>query len=725
MTDDRIDELLERWEDLQRQRQEVAAEELCPDEPELWDELRLRIEALKRTRWLAQPVEEMENQLPGRTPSDFGLPEVLGRYRLEGLIGSGGFGQVWKAHDPDLHRQVAVKIPRPDRIATPRQTERFLAEARRIAQLRHPGIVAVYDVGQDEGRCFIVTDLIGDGSLSDRLEDGWLEVAQAVRITEQACEALNYAHRQNIVHRDIKPSNILIDEEGRALLADFGIAITVEELQTESAVPVGTLAYMSPEQVRDEGIDSRSDVYSLGVVLYELLTGRLPFHADDPVDLRRQIERGVAEEELFQPHDQVPLALQSICVKALATNPDARFSSAREMAEALRLASETRSGRPAKQWVLIAVALLVVVGFMAWSSRWWNTSNDPGNRSRADLPSSTKEHADKLVRPSAATTNVPILENVRRFSGHMGPVHAVAISQDGQRLASGSEDQTVRLWRLDDDNAEPTVMKQFAEVTALTFSPDGRLLSCGCSNGLVRRWHIGDGEPREIVVYSGQGAVRTLASSSDGRFLAAGGENGVSRLWRLGPQSATLATFPKANGPIVEVAFPRDGSQIVIGSGSEREKAAEVWFWRIDVGGPNPEVHPLSTSPLDGTSSVNTIAVSADGRTIAAASRSGSIAVWQAEADVIDHGRFNARFIGTFDTHTGPVTSLCLAEAGNWCFSAEAEVDGLLWQIPDLKQKARLPEDIPPVLSATRSVDGQSLITGHADGTVRTWKVPQ
>ena len=724
MNDDRIEEYLDRWEDFQQQGREVSAEELCPQEPELWVELRRRIEALKRTSWLVQPGDEPNDEQLGRTPADFDLPDVLGRYRLEELIGSGGFGQVWRAFDPDLHRQVAIKIPRPDRLTSPEQTERFLAEARHIAQLRHPGIVAVYDVGQHDGRCFIVTDLIATGNLAERIDAGRLEPQQAACIVRQICEALESAHRQSIVHRDIKPSNILIDADERALLADFGIAMTIEEHQTNGSVPFGTLAFMSPEQLRGENIDGRSDIYSLGVVLYQLLTGQLLFTKDNPLELRKHIEGGVSEN-IFGRTDEVPPRLRSICLKAMSANPDDRFSSASEMAAALRLASEEQPNRSGKLWVLLALGLLVVVGFVLWSFRWWEKPIDDGDQTRANVAHSTDEPVIETARPSVATSNVAVLENVHHFAGHTGSVHSVAISQDGLHLASGGEDQTVRLWRLDEEDAKPAIMKQFANVTALTFSPDGRFLSCGCDNGLVRRWRISGEEPKEVVVYPGEGAVQVMASSSDKRFLAAGDEGGITRLWKLGPQPAKLATFPKAKGPILEVAFPSSGDQIIIGIGSEGDRPGEVWFWKVDGNGPNAEIQPISTRSLAGIVAVSEMAISLDGRTIVAGNQSGKIAVWQAEDNLITTGRFNARFIGTFDPHTATITSLCLAESGEWCFSVADDGAGILWTIPDLKQKARLPEGISPVLSVTRSVDGQQLITGHSDGSIRTWKVPQ
>lgn len=186
--DDRIAELLEKWEEAADQGEELSAEELCRDCPELVEELRWRITALKRTSWTKKPLTD--DPIQGTKPTDFGLPETLGRYFLESLLGTGGFGQVWKAFDPQLKRHVAVKIPRRDKLAAP---DHFLAEAQKVARLRHPGIVPVHDVGSQDGVFYIVSEFIEGGSLADHLAKGTPWRTETLALVADVADALHHA----------------------------------------------------------------------------------------------------------------------------------------------------------------------------------------------------------------------------------------------------------------------------------------------------------------------------------------------------------------------------------------------------------------------------------------------------------------------------------------------------------------------------------------------------
>lgn len=363
-TDDRIFDLLEQWALLRRQGKELPVDELCRDCPELSSELHRRIAVLKATDWLDNPVDELHDAMGGRTtPSNFGLPDHLGRYELEWLIGAGGFGQVWRGFDPELRRPVAIKIPRPDRISTPERIEQFMEEARRLAQLKHPGIVPIYDVGRDERFCFIVADLIEGKNLAETIAGNRPSPPDAARLLAQVADSLHYAHQQGFVHRDVKPSNILLGHGGSAFLTDFGIAASFDELAGGNRQGIGTLAYMSPEQLRGEAMDQRTDIYSLGIVMFELLTGELPPRASSPVELQ---ERTVASDSPSprQVNSSVSPELDAVCMKAMAADPSERYRSATELANALRGAVGPRSW---SLWpILVAVAslliLLVVVG---------------------------------------------------------------------------------------------------------------------------------------------------------------------------------------------------------------------------------------------------------------------------------------------------------------------------------------------------------------------------
>ena len=355
-TDDTLAELLLRWEELHEQGRDVSAEELCRDCPQLAAALADRIRALRVTAWMDGPDDD-----DGGTPPDPPGPDtpstLAGRYRLDERVGEGGFAAVWKGYDLELRRAVAVKMPKPGRLHS---TERFLAEARRVARLKHPGVVPVFDVGQEHEVCFIVSELVEGGSLADRIATNRPKAQDAARMVAEVAETLAYAHRQGFVHRDIKPGNILLDHHGRALLTDFGIAHSPDEGTDGGSF--GTLAYMSPEQVEGKPVDHRTDIYGLGVVLHELLTGHLPFEATDPVQLRRLIVAGTVT-----PIPGVSKAGERICRKCLSRNPADRYQDAAELAQALRRTAFTlRPARISQRLpALVVVALVGLIGFFA------------------------------------------------------------------------------------------------------------------------------------------------------------------------------------------------------------------------------------------------------------------------------------------------------------------------------------------------------------------------
>jgi serine/threonine protein kinase len=354
--DPRIDLILERWEDLRQKGAEVSVEELCEEHPDLLDVVRKHIQALREMEWLDASGTN------GREKDDLEpVPPTLGRYRLDILIGAGGYGQVWKGFDPELQRTVAIKIPRSGHLSSTERTAQFLDEARKVAQLRPPGIVSVHDVGCDGDYCYIVSDFIDGGNLAELPER--LLWQDAVSLVVKIADALQHAHAKGFIHRDIKLANILLDTNGSPYLTDFGIAVTEEELLENKTVTAGTLAFMSPEQVDGRPIDSRTDIYSLGVVLYELLVGHRPFVAADSVDLRRAI---LSEKPAFPDSTKVPLRLKTICLKALAKKPQDRYATATQFANELKALYEPRQKR-LRLWSVIGAVLLasaVIVGLV-------------------------------------------------------------------------------------------------------------------------------------------------------------------------------------------------------------------------------------------------------------------------------------------------------------------------------------------------------------------------
>ena len=312
-------------------------------------------------------------------------PRYYGRYELRSELGRGTSGVVYKAHDPKLDRLVALKILRPELVSLEEAgvgfKQRFHQEAVAAGRLTHPAIVAVHDVGEAENRPFMVMEYIEGGTLADLLLGGQpLPLAEAVEIVLQVCAALDYAHRHGVVHRDIKPRNILVGP-GVTKVTDFGTARILGTSHTMTGTMLGTPAYMSPEMVRGQAADPRSDLFSLGVVLYEAITGVNPFNAADLAAVLYRIVN-IDVSSVRQHSAELPPALDRVLRRALAKEPESRFATATDFASALRAAAtgqqrawSVRNVRDAvrdvrRTWVLsrpvrFAVGAMILVGLGA------------------------------------------------------------------------------------------------------------------------------------------------------------------------------------------------------------------------------------------------------------------------------------------------------------------------------------------------------------------------
>ena len=565
-------------------------------------------------------------------------PQQIGRFVVERKLGSGGFGVVLLADDPVLKRRAALKLPRNPAALDPAQRARFLREAQAAARLQHPNIVTVYEAGEADGLCYLAAAYCEGPDLAAWFERQASPLAPrvAAEVVAALAGAVEHAHQHGILHRDIKPSNVLLDPTGKTgefpftpKLSDFGLAKLVESDAdaTMTGQLLGTPRYMAPEQAeaRREAIGPASDVYALGVVLYELLTGRPPIAGGDNADtLRRVVSEHPPAPRKLAP--QIPHDLEAICLKCLEKSPGRRYASAAALADDLRrfLSGEPTEARPVGRaaaairwarrrpvWAALGgvslAALLTIAGGGWWYSAQLRAALEEARASRqrsddlryaADLraawqafSSDNAAQAKALLDRMAADPGESgrrgfawrLLSNFTQqdlltMTGHQGDVYSAAFSPDGRQLASASSDRTVRLWNVAAAKCVAALAGHADEVNAVVWSPDGRLVASAGDDGAVRFWDAAAHRELAPPLRFERGPAVSLAYAPNGERLAVGDDAGRVVLYDAKRRRA-VKTIETEAGRVHAVAFSSDGRWL---AAATEEKGVLVWNAKFD-----------------------------------------------------------------------------------------------------------------------------------------------
>jgi len=584
------------------------------------------------------------------------IGQELGHYQVVEQLGEGGMATVYKALDLRLDRHVAIKVIRRDALVKPDFLARFEREAKALAHLSHPHIVKILDYGEVEGAPYVVMEYFPGGTLKDKLGSP-LPWAEAARLLAPIASALYYAHQHKIIHRDVKPANVLISDSGQVMLSDFGIAKVLEDsgatALTATGVGIGTPAYMAPEQGQGKPITCSADIYALGVVFYEMITGRQPYQADTPM----AVVLKHVNDPLPPPHDIIdglPEDVEKAIFRAMAKDPRNRYPSMGEFAAALERIS--RYGMAAgplieaqgkagalPQWAIYG-GIVLVVGIVAvlcislglagalglpgvfGGSRTKEVSimetGVAGTMSAGEptiaLPAVTLK---PTVAPTAAPRGVePItaanagsVSMIGRFFGRVGSNYRY--SPDGRFLSGGSSE----IYLYDAQTlAEIRSLKTGSGVTELVFSPDGSLLATSQGDKtLVQLWQTSDGKLLRVLEgHTGQ--VTGLAFSPDGSRIATASVDMLA-VWQVSDGLQVYKVAPMYGAPTV--AFSPDGSLLAV-SGYEN---LIIKLLKASDGSP---VRQLSGSWAHATS----VAFSPDGSLLVAASGGDRTSVWNTQS---------------------------------------------------------------------------------------------
>jgi len=684
-------------------------------------------------------------QLPAAPPvaTPTGTPSHVGRFEIRLFVGEGAFGRVYEAYDPSLKRIVALKVARAEQLTSDNRIRRFQREAQNAALLLHPHIVALFDSGQDGSQHYIASAFI-DGQPLDAVlevlpEGQTLPQRQAVQLVRKLAEALAYAHQQGVIHRDLKPGNVMLRKDGEPLVMDFGLAARSDEVEklTQDGSIMGTPQYMAPEQWRGQA-EAASDQYSLGCLLFELLTGRLPFvagssvhymhlHCNEPVPSARQVR------------PDVPRDLDTICRKSLEKEPGQRYQNCQELADDLRrfLDGESVSVRPPGagerlvKWARRSPAMasltgalllgVLVAGYFAVKPRQAQQQAEEQRDSaalsayvnRITVAQAEWEYGStalawhhlqlcqKNLRGWEHDYLATLFNKVPTFRGHTDPVTSVAFSPDGKRIISTSL-RKVKVW--DADKGTETLS---INGSPNAVSPNGKRIASATrinaqavdSRRELKVWDTDTGAEMLTLMLDTKW-VTSMWFSHDGKRLISGGIGAV-KVWDVDKGTETLTL----QGNTKELQRNNLNAYLTILLQHQPFAAVASSSYFLTV----PTLNLFYS-----------VAFSPDGKRIVSANvlrlQNGRVRrelkVWDAD---------KGTELRTLKGHNGGITNVSFSQDGKRIVGASDDNTVKVWDADMGTETLTLKGHKAPVLSVGFSPDGKRIVSASADNTVKVW----
>ena len=653
-----------------------------------------------------------EQTLDFLKPSDEpGRIGKLGEFEIVREVGRGGMGVVLHAYDPCLERDVAIKVIDPQLANNEVARQRFCREARAAAAVTHDNLVAVHQVDEDEdsGLPYLVMQLVLGESLEQRLKRvGKLSVNDVARIGMQAAAGLAAAHAGGLIHRDIKPGNILLEAPAdRVKLTDFGLARAAEDVKlTRTGFVAGSPLYMAPEQARGEEVDSRADLFSLGSVLYEAITGKPPFEGKTPLVVLRR----VADEtplSLSAVDAEVPHWLSDIVDKLLSKTPSDRYQTASEVAEVFAeelarihalspldvpaevCSASARSGtsRPRKQicWKSVAFRVVPWAGGMLLGGLVWALLIEP----KAADP----KVVERIVEAPATASGPPPKWTLQ---GDDGAVWAVAFIPKTDYVVLGYEDGSLKIWSLDRQTVFKTLERMNGTVWSVDISKDGKFLAAACDDSTVTVWDLNKYTRRSFPQPT---STKAAVFSPDGTKLATGDRNSLIRVWNLDAEIPESLEGHK--GAVHALAYSPDGNRLA-SSGSDG--TAKIWNLT------DLEAPPIQLAEHKG--SVYSVTFSPDGKLLATAGWDGTVRVWDA---------LKGTQLQRFRIQEGDAWSVSFGNNGKWlAFAVQDSVR--VWEVESGKEIFNY-RGVRAFHTVRFAPDGTTLAAGGRDGALRVWDI--